>query len=422
MKLIWTIVPLLLAACSATAVPSPPTLPAGPSALPAASVPAPVFEPATPAETAEAALANRSFGVDLYRQLGAKPGNLFISPISLAGAFGPVAAGAQGETRQAIGQVLHFPATDDALHPRLGGLLRGLESDSAGARVSLANALWLMKGYAVKPAFVAIARDSYGAEVETLDFSNGAAAAGRINGWVERETNNRIKNLIAPASLDEMTRVVVTNAVHFLGDWSQPFNSSRTRPEPFFLAGGGTRNVPMMSSNRAARLAVAGPVQLLELPYKGERLAMAVILPSERGGLAAVEASLTDERLREWLQQLDSADWREVLVQIPKLQIEGSYQLNEPLKAMGIGIAFDRTRANFRGIAENEQLFISQVLHKTFLRVDESGTEAGAATAVEIQAERSGEPLTFRADHPFLILIRDKQTGAVLFLGRIAAP
>ena len=368
------------------------------------------------------ALANRAFGVDLYRQLAAKPGNLFISPISLAGAFGPVAAGAQGETRQAIGQVLHFPASDAALHPRLGALLLGLESDSAGARVSIANALWLMKGYAVKPAFVAVASNHYGAEVESLDFNNGAAAAGRINAWVERETNNRIRNLIAPDSLDEMTRVVVTNAVHFLGDWSQPFNSSRTRREPFYLASGGTRDVPMMSSNRPTRHAVAGPVQLLELPYKGERLAMALILPTERGGLARVEASLTDERLGEWLQQLDSADRREVLVQIPKLQIESSYQLNEPLMAMGMGIAFDRNRANFRGIAENEQLFISQVVHKTFLRVNEKGTEAGAATAVEIQAESSAEPPTFRADHPFLILIRDKQSGAVLFLGRIAAP
>ena len=391
-------------------------------AAPAAAPAAPLAAPATPAQTAEVAIANRGFGVDLYRQLAAKPGNVFISPVSLAGAFGPVAAGAQGETREAIGQVLHFPEGDDALHPRLGGLLRGLESDSAGARVSIANALWLMKGYAVKPAFVAVARNSYGAEVETLDFNNGAAAAGRINGWVERETNNRIRNLIAPDSLDEMTRVVVTNAVHFLGDWSQPFNSARTRPEPFFLAGGGTRHVPMMSSNRWTRLAVAGPVQLLELPYKGERLAMVAILPRERGGLAAIEATLTDERLGEWLQQLDSTDRGEVLVQIPKVQIEGSYQLNEPLKAMGMAIAFDPNRANFRGIAENERLFISQVLHKTFLRVDEKGTEAGAATAVEIQAERSGEPPTFRADHPFLILIRDKPTGAVLFLGRIAAP
>lgn len=389
---------------------------------PAAPAPALHIEAATPAELAHVALANRAFGIELYRALAEKPGNVFISPISLAGAFGPVAAGAQGETRAAIGTVLRFPANDAALHPQLGGLLRALENDADGARVSIANALWLMQGYAVKPAFVAVARESYGAEVESLDFTNGAAAAGRINGWVERETNDRIRNLIAPDSLDEMTRVVVTNAVHFLGDWNQPFNSARTRPEPFYLAGGGTRQVSMMSSNRASRYTEAGPVQLLELPYRGGRLAMVAILPSRRGGLTAVESELNDGQLGKWLQQLDSAHRREVLVQLPKMQVESSYQLNEPLKAMGMGIAFDRDRANFRGIAENERLFISQVVHKTYLRIDEKGTEAGAATAVEIQAESSAEPPTFRADHPFLVLIRDKPTGAVLFLGRIAAP
>ena len=389
---------------------------------PAAPASAQLIEAATPAELAQVALANRAFGLELYRALAEKPGNVFLSPISLAGAFGPVAAGAQEETRAAIGTVLRFPANDAALHPQLGGLLRALESDSDGARVSIANALWLMRGYAVKPAFVAVARESFGAEVESLDFRNGTAAAGRINAWVERETNNRIRNLIAPDSLDEMTRVVVTNAVHFLGHWVQPFNSSRTRPDPFYLAAGGTRQVPMMSSNRHTRLTQADSVQLLELPYKGRRLTMVVILPRERGGLAAVEANLTDEQLGQWLQQLDSDGERSVLVQLPKVQVESSFQLNEPLMAMGMTVAFDPNRANFRGIAENERLFISQVLHKTFLRIDEKGTEAGAATAVEIQAESSAEPPTFRADHPFLLLIRDKPTGAMLFLGRIAEP
>jgi serpin B len=422
MKALSAFAPLLLAACSPSAT-TPPPAPLGAATLPAAvPVPAPPNDAEQPAESGEAALANRAFGLELYRNLAAKPGNVFISPISLAGAFGPVAAGARAETREAIGKVLRFPASDAALHPQLGGLLRGLESTAEGARVSIANGLWLMRGYAVKPAFVGVARESYGAEVESLDFNNGAAAAGRINAWVERETNNRIRNLVAPDSLDEMTRVVVTNAVHFLGDWAQPFNSARTRSEPFYLAGGGTRQVPMMSSNRYTRYALAGPVQLVELPYKGGRLAMVAILPTQRGGLAAVEQSLTDQQLGDWLQQLDSAERREVLVQLPKVQVESSYQLNEPLKAMGMGIAFDRNRANFRGIADNEQLFISQVVHKTFLRIDERGTEAGAATAVEIQAESSAEPPTFRADHPFLVLIRDKPTGAVLFLGRIAAP
>ena len=215
---------------------------------------------------------------------------------------------------------------------------------------------------------------------------------------------------------------MVTNAVHFLGDWVQPFNTRRTRPEPFHLAGGGTRLVPMMSSNRFTRFTQAGAVQLLELSYKGQRLAMVVILPKARSGLTAIEADLSDEQLGRWLQQLDTDGEREVLVQLPKVEIDSSYQLNAPLKSMGMAIAFDPKRADFGGIIADEQLFISQVLHKTFLRIDERGTEAGAATAVEIQAESSAEPPTFRADHPFLVLIRDRPSGAVLFLGRIAEP
>lgn len=422
MKNLSALAPLLVAACAPAGTPLPPA-PSGAAIVPVAIPdPAPPQVAVTPEDSREAALANRAFGLDLYRSLAAKPGNVFISPISLAGAFGPVAAGAQGETRAAIGQVLRFPASDATLHPRLGGLLRGLENDSDGARVSIANGLWLMKGSPINPGFVAVARDNYGAEVDSLDFRDGAAAAARINDWVERETNNRIRNLIAPDSLDVLTRVVVTNAVHFLGDWVQPFNTARTRSEPFHLATGGTRDVPMMSSNRHTRFTEAGPVQLLELPYKGGRLAMVAILPKARGDLAAIEADLTDEQLGRWLQQLETDGERGVLVQLPKVQIDSSYLLNEPLKGMGMAVAFHSKRADFRGIIADEQLFISQVLHKTFLRVDEKGTEAGAATAVEIQAESSAEPPTFRADHPFLLLIRDKPTGAMLFLGRIAEP
>lgn len=366
------------------------------------------------------AIANRAFGVALYRRLAAEPGNVFLSPISLAGAFGPVAAGARGDTRAAIGRVLELPKADPTLHRDLGGLLRSLESDSDGARVTIANSLWLMKGYPVKPAFVAVARDNYGAEVDTLDFGNGEAAAATINNWVERETKGRIRDLIAPDSLDLLTRVVVTNAVHFLGDWTRPFNATYTRPKPFHLAGGGTRDVPMMYGKREHRMVEAGPVRLIELPYKGERLAMVAILPKKRLGLSEVEAGLTDARLGQWLTQLDAAQPSDVIVELPKVEVEASYTLNEPLKAMGMAVAFDPKRANFRGIAEGERLFISQVVHKTFLRIDEKGTEAAAATGVEIQAERSSPE--FRADHPFLVLIREKQTGAVLFMGRIADP
>jgi serpin B len=407
----WLLLPpLLFAACS-----SPGSTQPGPG-MTARELPGHTARQ----ELAAAAAANRDFGLALYKRLAAKPGNVFISPISLAGAFGPVTAGARGETRAAIGKVLRFPSDDAALHRGLGGLLRGLESDKDGARVAIANGLWLMKGIPVKPAFVTVAKDSYDAEVESLDFRDGAAAAKRINAWVGRKTNERIRNLIAPDSLDEMTRAVVTNAVHFLGDWTVPFNASLTRPQPFHLESGKTRDVPMMYSRRAHRLVDAGPMQLLDLPYKGGRMTMVAVLPKRRLGLSAMESGLTGAQVGEWLKRLDSAEPADAIVYLPKVKVEAGYELNEPLKAMGMAIAFDPKRANFRGIVEREQLFISQVVHKTFLRIDEKGTEAGAATGIEIEAESA--PPEFRADHPFLVLIRDKQTGAVLFIGRIADP
>ena len=397
--------------------------------LAAGAVTAPVTLAATiqtdpePVPSSQVALANRGFALELYRSIASKPGNVFISPISLAGAFGPVAAGARGETRAAIGKVLGFPTNDAALHPQLGGLLQALENNSEGARVSIANALWVAEGFPVNRSFVEVATSHYSAEVANLDFRNGAAAAGRINQWVNRETKGRIPTLIDPDSLDHMTALVVTNAVHFLGDWTVPFNASNTRPQPFHVTGGATRDLPMMYGKRRVRYAEAGPVQMIDLPYKGERLSMSVILPKTRGGLAAVEAQLNDKRIGIWLAELDSAQPREVHVHLPKVKAESSYQLVEPLKQMGMAIAFRPREANFRGIADTD-LFISQVVHKTFLRIDEKGTEAAAATGIEVEVTSAPviQPPTFRADHPFLLLIRDKITGAVLFFGRIADP
>jgi serpin B len=404
-------VPLLLAACAASAD----------SGQSGSGEPAPT--PASAEAFASAAEANRAFGLSLYQQLAAEPGNVVISPISLAGAFGPVSAGAQGETRAAIGRILRFPAEDARLHSDLGGMLRELESDRDGARVSIANALWLMLGFPVKPEFVAIAERSYDAEVDTLDFRDGAAAARRINGWVDRETKGRIRELVDADTLDEYTALVVTNAVHFLGDWQQPFSANNTRPQPFHLADGSTREVPLMYAKRRVRYAETGDVQLVDLPYEGERLSMSVILPKRRGGLAEVERGLSESRLTEWLRTVDAARPQDVRIHLPRVQTETSYQLVEPLTAMGMGVAFDRQDANFRGIAD-QQLFISQVVHKTYLRIDEKGTEAAAATGIEVEVTSAppSPPPVFRADHPFLFLIRDKATGAVLFLGRIAVP
>ena len=391
-----------------------------------AGQPAPAAS-ATPDELRSEAKANRAFGARLYQQLAKKPGNVFISPVSIAAAFGPVAIGARAETYMAIGRTLGFRPDPKLLSSRVGGLLRALRTwgDAGLAKVSIANALWLTNRHPVKAEFVSTVRSDFDGAAETVDFLDSPAAAKRINAWVEGETQGKITDLFEEDAFDDKTALVVTNAVHFLGDWAQPFNAIHTRPEPFFLADGKQRQVPMMSGEKGVKYFEDGQLQMIDLPYKGDALSMVVVLPKARGGLPALEAQLGDATLGEWLQKLDTSSPPDfvqgVYVQLPKVQMDNDHNLVDPLKAMGMGIAFDRVRANFRGMSE-EQLFISDVLHKTFLRIDEKGTEAAAATAVVMGAERSGPELHFRADHPFLVLIRDRRTGAILFLGRISDP
>lgn len=377
--------------------------------------------PINPAFVGSIAEGNRAFGLGLYQQLATRPGNLFISPISIAGAFGPVVAGAEGETRSVIARALRFP--DDGgvtLHPQLGGLLRGLERDGNGTTVSIANALWVQQGFNVKPAFARTARENYGAASETLDFvSAPAPAAARINAWVSDETRGRIPTLFSPDAFTDLTRLVVTNAVYFLGDWAEPFRRSATTPQPFFLLEGGARQVPLMSRQGQYRTFWNETFTAIDLPYKDERLSMTVFLPHARAGLPAFEAGLTPERLTEWLSKLDAADPGKTQLYLPRVEITEGYDLEMPLRAMGMGLAFTRGKANFRGIADAD-LYISKVAHKTFVRMDEKGTEAAAATGVVISTVSA--PLPFRADHPFFFLLRDKTSGAILFMGRIADP
>lgn len=371
------------------------------------------------------AKANRGFGVRLYQQLAKKPGNIFISPVSIAAAFGPVAVGARADTYMAIGRTLGFRPEPKLLSKRVGGLLRALQTEDDGSKVSIANALWLTNRHPVKAEFVATAKADFDAAAETVDFVKSAEAAARINSWVKVETKGKITDLFDEDAFDDKTALVVTNAVHFLGDWEQPFNAAATHSASFFLPGGKHRQVRMMAGVKGVKYFEDDKLQMIDLAYKGGDLGMVAILPKARDGLAAIEAELTDVKLGEWLQKLDTSSPPDhvqgVFVELPKVQMDRDHDLVDPLKAMGMGIAFDRYRANFRGMSD-EQLFISDVLHKTFLRIDEKGTEAAAATAVVMSGESSGPELHFRADHPFLLLIRDRKTGAILFLGRIVEP
>lgn len=395
------------------------------------STPETVHAPATAAEPGAAPLeapqpvaasslveGNRAFGLALYRRLAAEPGNQFLSPISIAGAFGPVTAGAEGETRAEIARALGFPGGGGAgLHPALGGLLRGLEREQPGATLSIANALWVQRGFALKPAFVATARGDYDATVEELDFAAADAAARRINGWSNAETRGRIPTLVTPQLLGGTTRLVVTNAVYLLADWRDPFIPAMTRPQPFRLGGGGVRQVPMMHRSGHYRWMSGDGFTAVDLPYRDERLSMTVFLPTTADGLAAFEARLGEPLLRQWLETLDGRQPQPLDLAFPRLEIERDYDLVPALRALGIGRAFG-DGADFGGISDSG-LRISDVIHKSFVKIDEKGTEAAAATAVIMQESSRPE---FRADRPFFFLIRDKESGAILFLGRIVDP
>ena len=366
-------------------------------------------------------LTGRTLGIRLYDQLRAADDNVVISPVSLLGAFGVVSAGAGGETRTAILNSLGLPQAD-TLNEDLGGLLRMLEEEDNATTLSIANAVWVQRDFSLNSAFVQTAERDYGAQARTVDFRRSPQqAAGEINAWVSEETRTRIPELISASSINDATRLIVTNAVYFLGDWLQPFSASSTGEQPFRLADGSTTPIPLMFQRGSFRLLETDQFQAIDLPYEGARLSMTVLLPREPIGLPALQAGLATG-LDDWLTRLDAEHPRSVRLYLPKIETALSYELIPQLTTLGMGVAFTPA-ADFRGISD-APLAIGQVVHKTFLRIDEKGTEAAAATgiAIEVTSAPVTPPPTFRADHPFLFLIRDRETGAVLFLGRISRP
>ena len=380
---------------------------------------------------AEMADGNNAFACDLYAELTRTEGsNFFFSPMSIRTALAMTYAGARSETAAQMARVLHFGEGGDALHAAMGAYIADLNA-SAGPKtylLTVANALWGQRGFEFLADFLALNKKHYEAGLETLDFIGDTEGARRtINAWVENKTNDKIKDLIPSGGVNPMTRLVLTNAVYFLGTWAEQFHRDVTKPLPFHITSEREVEVPFMYQRERFRYARAHGVQVLEMAYRGGRLAMTIVLPAEVDGLAALEESL-DAALLSSL--IESAGFREVKVYIPKFKIESSFSLTAVLRSLGITDAFVVDAADFSGMTRartpDERLFISDVLHKTYVDVNEEGTEAAAATAVVMMAGAAPgpqeEPPIFRADHPFIFLIRDTHTGAVLFMGRLAEP
>lgn len=367
---------------------------------------------------------NNRFALDLYARLRAKPTtNLFFSPSSLSIALAMTYAGARGETAEQMAKVLHFHQPQEKLHAAFGDLRRlwNAQGKEQGYHLSVANRLWGQQGFHFLPVFQAITREHYGAELAQVDFTRHAEESRqRINGWVEEQTQGKIRDLIAPGVLDAMTRLVLTNAIYFKGDWTAPFRKESTEVAPFHVSADRKTDVPLMHQQEPFRYWAGDGLKMLELPYGKGDLAMLILLPDETDGLPDLEARLTADNLERWESRLRK---QKVQVHLPRFTLTSQFELAEVLRAMGMSRLFSAGDADLSGMSSEEELSVSAVIHKAFVDVNEEGTEAAAATAVGIRAAAAiVRPAVFRADHPFVFLMRDNRTGSILFLGRLVNP
>jgi serpin B len=368
-----------------------------------------------------------AFAAELYVRAAAGEGNRVISPASVSLALAMVHAGAKGATAEEIALALHQPASGADLGAAAGALLTRWNDADAPYELAVADRLFGDAKVPFEKAYLDLTARTFRAPLETMDFRGAPGPSReRINAWVEEQTKDRIKDLLPASGVTSATRLVLVNAIYFKAAWAEAFQEHATQSGPFFTAKGET-TAKMMARTDRFRIAEVpeDKLRVLELPYDGDSMSMVIVLPDARGGLAAVEKSLTGERLAGWMSKLTS---ERVEVKLPKFRIEmpDPLMLSGILKELGIRKAFDYAQADFTAIApKSEQLEISEAFHKAFIEVNEKGTEAAAATAISMRAGAAmptEPPKAFVCDHPFGFLIVDKKTDAILFMGRVSEP
>lgn len=364
------------------------------------------------------------FAIKLLRNAGKPDENAFVSPHSVAEALAMAATGAKGDTRGEMLETLGLPDNNVAVNKAFRVMRKRLmPASTAPVELSIANRLWGQSGVSFHAEFLKTLQRDYGAALGQVDFrADAGAARERINSWIEEQTKGRIKDLLPDGALSDQTRLVLTNAIYFKAPWQKKFDADDTTDEDFTLANGDKVKVPMMQQNASLRHLRAEGYQALELLYEGATLSMLIFLPDKPDGLASLEKDL-DTKVLEYFEE--RARRVPVHVYLPRFTMTRSLSLASALRTMGMRLAFSQT-ADFSGMADEESLQISDVIHKAFVEVTEEGTEAAAATAVVmgITAARieDQKPVVFRADRPFLFLIRDTATRSVLFIGRLADP
>ena len=377
---------------------------------------------------------NGTFAFDLYQNFRDEDGNLFFSPHSISLALAMPYAGARGETERQMAGTLNFLLPQDSLHPAFNALDLELASrgkgaqgkDGKGFRLNMVNAVWGQRGCTFHPAFLDVLAESYGAGVRTMDFlGSPEGSRSTINDWVSDQTEERIKDLIPEGGISASTRMVLTNAIYFNAAWYYPFDEENTGVRPFHLLDDSTVHVPMMRQVESFGYVAGDGYQALELLYDGNEMSMVIMLP-DRGRFSEFEESLDADVVSGVVKDLRS---RPISLSMPKFEFRSKFSLPNTLTAMGMPDAFNQSKADFSGMGINEcpggggRPYISDVVHQAFVLVEEEGTEAAAATAVVVNVTSvPPPPIVVSIDRPFIFIIRDLKTGAVLFVGRVLDP
>lgn len=425
------ILALVFAGCTGTGEPGPSSHGQTPAPSPSETSSPSTTIPASPGLEKNVVEANNRFALDLYTRLADDPANrndnLFFSPLSISSALAITYEGAQGTTAEEIRSVFHFPENQNAMRSGFAAVIAGLNNKTNAYTLRTANALWAEKTYAFLPDFINTAERYYGARITNLDFANAPEESRiTINSWVKEQTENRIQDLIPRGFIDSNTCLVITNAIYFKGTWKKQFEKEETTVAAFRTGNGSTVQVPMMQ--RTDENATFGYVetetcQALLLPYEsgGNRdISMLLILP-KGDSLAEIEHSFSIAMYDDIRNRLVE---KRVKVFVPRFSLETKYFLPRVLSSMGMPLAFTSS-ADFSGMDGRGGLFITNIIHQAFVEVNEEGTEAAAATAVVlgkgISPTEEKIPV-FRADHPFIFLIQDNETGNILFMGRVSNP
>ncbi|MBN1367831.1 MAG: serpin family protein [Dehalococcoidales bacterium] len=368
---------------------------------------------------------NGNFTWNLYQVLKNTDGNVFYSPYSISEAMAMTYAGANGETAAQMADAMQFLLAQNALHPAFNYLDlllaqrgEGAEGkDGEGFRLNVVNAIWGQKDFKFQGAFLDVLAENYGAGLRILDFQNKPEDSRvTINDWVAGQTEDRIKDLIPQGAIDGLTRLVLTNAIYFNAAWQLPFNEESTTEGTFYNLSGSTTLAQMMHQSETYAYTDGDNYQAIELPYDGAEISMVILLP-DSGKFTEFQNALGADIVKDIIGNLQRT---QVVLTMPKFEFESSFNLNDALKELGMTDAFNGGAADFSGMTGDRSLYISDVIHRAFVSVDEAGTEAAAATAVIMKlTAMPAEEVTMTIDRPFIFFIRDIQTGAILFVGQV---